>query len=87
MNRPGVEWSPSEAAAVNEFLNTPLGKKWLGVLLNRRPKIDTTNNERAGLTGAVSAGYDVFFAEISATRITLPSSDNASVRSIDPVKD
>lgn len=88
MNPPlGVSWSPSEAAAVNEFLSSKVGKNWLGVLLNRKPKVDLTSTEKAALSGAFAAGYESFFVEISATRIALPPPDNASVRSIDPVKD
>lgn len=83
----GTPWSPSEAATMNEFLNTPLGRKWIGVLTNRRPKIDTSSTERAALTGAVSAGYDLFLWEISGTRVTLPVPESASAKGIDPTKD
>jgi hypothetical protein len=88
MNQPpiGLPWSAGEAAAVNEFLNSPLGRKWLGILNNRKPRIDLTSGDRAGLTGAFAAGYEHFFAEIAATRIaTQPESFSA--KGIDPVKD
>jgi hypothetical protein len=88
MNQPpiGLPWSAGEAAAVNEFLNSPLGRKWLGILNNRKPRIDLTSGDRAGLTGAFAAGYEHFFAEIAATRVAMPS-DNVSAKSIDPTKD
>jgi hypothetical protein len=83
---PGITWSNSEAASVNEFLNTLVGKKWLGVLLTRKPRVDLTSTEKAALTGAFTAGYESFFNEIAATRLTR-SDDAVSVKTIDPTKD
>jgi hypothetical protein len=83
---PGIPWSASEAASVNEFLNSPLGRKWLGVLLTRKPRMDLQNTEAAALTGAYAAGYERIFAEIAATRVA-GAPDNASVKAIDPTKD
>lgn len=87
MSPVGIQWSPSEAAAVNEFLNTPVGRKWLGVLLTRKPKVDLNSTEKAALTGAFSAGYESIFSEIAATRVAQPLSESASVKGIDPTKD
>jgi hypothetical protein len=87
MNQPPIGlWSAGEAAAVNEFLKSPVGRKWLDVLFMRKPRIDLTSGDRAGLTGAFAAGYEHFFAEIAATRVTMPT-DNVSAKSIDPTKD
>jgi hypothetical protein len=86
MNMPGIPWSGAEAAGVNDFLNTPLGRKWLGVLLSRKPKLDLSNTERTALTGAFAAGYESFFGEIASTRIA-STQDSASMKSIDPTKD
>lgn len=86
MPLPGIEWSPSEAAAVNDFLNTPVGRKWMGVLLTRKPKMDMSSTERAAISGAFAAGYEHFFAEIAATRFA-SSPETVGVRSIDPTKD
>ena len=86
MNLPGPVWTAGEAATVNEFLNTPVGKKWLGVLLNLKPRIDVTSTEKAALTGAEAAGYDRFFDQITATRSTLRSED-MSTKGIDPTRD
>lgn len=87
MSPPGIPWSPSEAAAVNEFLGTAVGRKWLGVLLTRKPRIDLSNTERAALSGAFAAGYESIFAEIAATRVAQSHADTASVKGIDPTKD
>jgi hypothetical protein len=82
----GLSWSPGEAATVNEFLKSPVGRKWLDVLFMRKPRIDLTSSDRAGLTGAFAAGYEHIFAEIAATRVaTQPESFSA--KAIDPVKD
>jgi hypothetical protein len=83
---PGIPWSAGEAAAVNEFLNTPVGRKWLGIMLSRKPRLDLSNTERAALSGAFSAGYEHFFGEIGATRVTADQ-EVPSIRSIDPTRD
>jgi hypothetical protein len=81
-----MTWSPQEAASINEFLSTPLGMKWLTVLINRKPKIDTDSTERAALSGAKSAGYELFWQEIASTR-SFVRSEEAEVRTLDPTKD
>jgi hypothetical protein len=86
MSPPGIPWSGAEAAAINEFLNSPLGRKWMGVLLTRKPSLDLAGTERAALTGAYSAGYEHFFAEIAATRVA-GSQDSAGLKPIDMTKD
>jgi hypothetical protein len=84
---PGVSWSAGEAASVNEFLNSDVGRKWLGILLIRKPKIDLSGSERAGLSGAFAAGYESFFSEIAATRTGVRAPDSAGLRPIDMTKD
>jgi hypothetical protein len=86
MSPPGIPWSGAEAAAINDFLNSPLGRKWMGVLLTRKPGLDLAGTERAALTGAYSAGYEHFFAEIAATRVA-GSQESASMKTIDPTRD
>lgn len=86
MSPPGIPWSPAEAAAINDFLNTPVGRKWMGVLLTRKPQMDLTTTERAALTGSYAAGYERIFAEIASTRVS-STQDSASTKSIDPTKD
>jgi hypothetical protein len=87
MSPPGIAWNPGEAAAVNEFLNSAVGRKWLGVLLTRKPRIDLGSTEKAALSGAFAAGYESIFSEIAATRIGQSPIDTASAKSIDPTKD
>lgn len=86
MTPPGLTWSPSEAAAVNEFLNSAVGKKWLGVLLFRKPHVNLESTEKAALSGSYAAGYESFFNEIAATRISR-ADESASVKTIDMTKD
>lgn len=83
------EWTPSDAAGLNEFLNTPLGRKWLGVMLAHKPKLDLVSTERAALTGAFVAGYEhLLFAEMGANRMAGRASElSASKPAIDPAKD
>jgi hypothetical protein len=82
-----LEWSPGEAAAVNEFLNSPVGRKWLAILLSRKPKVDLTKGtEVAALTGAFTAGYENMFLEMAGTRTSVDL-ESASAKSIDMTKD
>jgi hypothetical protein len=86
MKAPGFQWTPGEAAAVHEFLSTPVGQKWLGVLITRKPRMDLSSTERAALSGAFIAGYEAMFSEIAATRTTAMP-DNAGAKGIDPTVD
>jgi hypothetical protein len=82
------DWTPSESASVNEFLNTPVGIRWLQELFKRRPwNIDRTSAEKAALDGCFLAGYEKAWEEISNTRVILPQGEDASVPGIDPTKD
>lgn len=86
MNLPGIQWTPGEAAGVNDFLNSPLGRKWLGILLTRKPQLDLSSTEKAALSGAFAAGYERFFGEIAATRVSI-TPEPAGLRPIDSVRD
>lgn len=79
-------WTPSDAVGVNEFLNTELGRKWLGLLFNRKPKIDLSSTDKAALTGAFAAGYELFLTEVAASRTTVEH-PQPELRAIDPVRD
>jgi hypothetical protein len=83
------DWTPSDAAGLNEFLNTPLGRKWLGIMLAHKPKIDLSSSERAGITGVFLAGYEhLLFTEIGANRMAgVSGKASASKPGIDPEKD
>ena len=83
----GIAWTSSEAAAVNQFLDSPVGRKWLAVLMLRKPKLDLSSTERSALTGAFGAGYESFFAELAATRIARTPPEDASAPSTNPDKD
>lgn len=84
---PDLVWTPSDAAGVNQFLNSNLGRKWLGVLLNRKPRsVVDKGMEQAALSGAFAAGYEIFFFEIAATRVSLPSAD-VGAKAIDMSRD
>ena len=88
MTPPQNQWSPQEAASVNEFLNSAVGRKWLALLLMRRPSIDISTTERAAVTGAFVAGYDhMLFGQIPASRVVLPNQEPDNSRTIDPSKD
>jgi hypothetical protein len=86
MRMPGLQWGPGEAAALNEFLSSPLGQKWLGVLITRKPRMDLSTTERAALSGAYIAGYESVFGEIAATR-TSSMPDDSGLKPIDVTKD
>jgi hypothetical protein len=86
MRMPGLQWGPGEAAALNEFLSSPLGQKWLGVLITRKPRMDLSTTERAALSGAYIAGYESVFVEIAATRTSVAPEDSGA-KGIDPTKD
>jgi hypothetical protein len=87
MNLPGINWSPQEAASINEFLSTPVGQKWLGVLMIRKPRMDLSSTERAALSGALAAGYESVFGVIAETRTTRAPAVDASAKAIDPERD
>ena len=85
---PGViDWGPGEASTVNDFLNTQVGRKWLGYLWNMKPKVTLDKGvEAAALTGAASAGYEHCFSQIASSRATV-NRDQMSAKAIDPTKD
>jgi hypothetical protein len=87
MNLPGIQWSGGEAAALNEFLNSAVGKKWLGIMLTRKPRIDLTTTEKAALSGAFAAGYEHLLLVEMASLRNAPVPETASVKGIDPTRD
>lgn len=81
-------WTASDAAGLNEFLNTKLGVKWIATLMTLKPKIDITGTEKAGLSGAYVAGYEHLLNEvIPRTRVSAPDDTSASRKPIDMTKD
>jgi hypothetical protein len=83
---PSNAWSPGEGAAVNEFLNTPVGRKWLWILASRKPRVDLSSLEKTAISGAYASGYEAVFNEISSTRSIL-SPEDPGVKPIDSTKD
>ena len=80
-------WTPTDAAGLNEFLNSKLGVKWISTLMNLKPKVDLKGTEVASLTGAYLAGYEYLLNEIiPRTRATLVE-ETASRKPIDMTKD
>jgi hypothetical protein len=80
-------WSPGEAASINEFLSTPLGTKWLGYLMFLKPPFERGNYELAALSGSYRAGYEQCLGAIQYTRQPQAPSDTAASKGIDPTKD
>jgi hypothetical protein len=81
-----LSWSPQEASAINEFLNSAIGRKWLTILMTRKPRLDLSSTERAALTGTFAAGYEAFFHQIGATR-DFQTEEMQAAKSIDPTRD
>lgn len=80
-------WTASDAAGLNEFLNTKLGVKWIATLMTMKPKVDLKGTEVASLTGAYLAGYEYLLNEvIPRTRTTL-TQETSSLKPIDMTKD
>jgi hypothetical protein len=88
MNIPrGYNWSPQESAAINEFLNTPLGKRWLDLLYFQRPRtVIDKGTEAAALSGAFAAGYESVFAQVALSRVAVQE-EEPMTKTIDLVKD
>lgn len=82
-------WTASDAAGLNEFLNTKLGVKWIATLMTLKPKVDITKGtESAGLSGAYMAGYEYLLNDIiPRTRATPPDDTSASRKTIDMTRD
>lgn len=81
-------WTASDAAGLNEFLNTKLGVKWIATLMTLKPKVDLTGTEKAALSGVYLAGYEYLLNDvIPRTRVSAPDDTNPSRKTIDMTKD
>jgi hypothetical protein len=82
-------WTPSDAAGLNDFLNTKLGVKWIATLMTLKPKVEISKGtEAAGLSGAYLAGYEFLLNEIiPRTRAVAPEEANVSRKPIDMTRD
>jgi hypothetical protein len=80
-------WTPSDAAAINDFLNSKQGIRWLSTLMTMKPKVDLKSTEAAALSGAYVAGYEHFLNEaIPATR-SVRTEEPQSLKPIDMTRD
>jgi hypothetical protein len=80
-------WTASDAAAINDFLNSKQGIRWLSALMTMKPKVDLKSTEAAALSGAYVAGYEHFLNEaIPATR-AVRTEETVSLKPIDMTKD
>lgn len=81
-------WTASDAAGLNEFLNTKLGVKWISVLMTLKPKVDILGGvEKAGLSGAYVAGYEYLLNEMIPRTRAVVVQDTESRKPIDMTKD
>jgi hypothetical protein len=81
------DWTPSESAGVDQFLNTALGQKWLTYLYNHKPRTTVDKGtEAAALSGVYSAGYEFCMLQIWISRRPLEQAE-VSAKSADMTKD
>jgi hypothetical protein len=84
---PGM-WTASDCSAINAFLNTPLGIKWLATLMTLKPKVVIDKGIDSGaLSGAYLSGYMYLLDEIIPRTRTVRTEEVASLKPIDLVKD
>lgn len=81
-------WTASDASALNQFLSTPLGIKWIATLMMLKPKVDIQKGtEVAALGGAYVAGYEYLLNEVIPNTRAVRVEESAGLKSIDMVRD
>ena len=81
-------WTASDASAINDFLNSKQGIRWITALMTMKPKIDITKGgEVAGLSGAYVAGYEHLLNEVIPATRTVRTEETVSLKPIDMTKD
>lgn len=81
-------WTASDSSAINDFLKTPLGIKWLAALMTLKPKVDISKGtEAAGLSGAYVAGYEYLLNEVIPRTRATRTEETPSLKPIDMTKD
>jgi hypothetical protein len=81
------QWTPSDAAGVKQFLSTPLGARWMGFLMNGKPRIVVDRGtEVAALTGAHNAGYELCIQLIYGS-CTPTEQPDVNIKSFDMTRD
>jgi hypothetical protein len=81
-------WTASDAAAINDFLNSKQGVRWIGTLMTMKPKVDISKGtEAAALSGAYIAGYEHLLNEVIPATRTVRAEETVSIKPIDMTKD
>jgi hypothetical protein len=58
-------WTASDASALNDFLKTPLGIRWIATLMTLKPKtVIDKGTEIAASTGSYAAGYEYLLNDV-----------------------
>jgi hypothetical protein len=65
-----IHFSNDDSVALNAWLNTDLGQKFLRALENRRPRITGTELNELAVAGAKTLGFDLALEEIDSLRRT-----------------
>jgi hypothetical protein len=88
MDQPQLpQWTPSDVAGMQQFLNTPLGVKFINFLMSGKPRtVIDRGTETAALTGTYVAGYELCIIRIYMSCRSLDQPD-VSVKSQDMTKD
>ena len=81
-------WTASDSSAINDFLNTKQGVKWIATLMSLKPKVDISGGtEKAALSGAYVAGYEYLLNEIIPRTRAVTVEETASRKPIDMTRD
>jgi hypothetical protein len=80
-------WTASDAAAINDFLNSRQGIRWLATLMTMKPKVELKTTEAAALSGAYVAGYEHLLNEIIPATRAVRTEETVGIKPIDMVRD
>lgn len=87
MNIPNI-WTASDASAINDFLKTPLGIRWLVTLMTLKPKtIIDKGTEIAASTGSYAAGYEYLLNDVIPLTRATREEEVAARQPIDMTRD
>lgn len=82
-----MSWTNHDRAALNEFLLTDLGQKFLAHLEQEKPPYpDTTDLNAFALAGAIGKGYAILLDKIQTAR-KIPTSPLPAAKYIDTSDD
>lgn len=81
-------WTASDAAAINDFLNSRQGIRWLAALMTMKPKVDITKGTEIGaMSGAYVAGYEHLLNEVIPSTRAVRTEETTSLKPIDMTRD